>query len=83
MIEVIQIFLVTCGIIFMELIVNYWTIIPLIILGICAYFIKIVYIKTVQSIKRYEGICKYNFTVFKYCHTSFICKINEIVIIRF
>lgn len=59
MIEVIQISLVTLGIIIMEIIVNYWTIIPLIILAIFTYLIKLVYIATVQSIKRYEGICKY------------------------
>ncbi|XP_043679995.1 ATP-binding cassette sub-family C member 4-like isoform X1 [Vespula pensylvanica] len=76
MIEVIQIFLVTCGIIIMELIVNYWTIIPLIILGICAYFIKIVYIKTVQSIKRYEGICRSPI----FCHIN--ATLNGLATIR-
>ncbi|XP_035718149.1 multidrug resistance-associated protein 4-like isoform X2 [Vespa mandarinia] len=58
MIEVIQISLVTLGIIIIEIIVNYWTIIPFIILGIFTYFIKIIYVRTVQSIKRYESICK-------------------------
>ncbi|XP_043486988.1 ATP-binding cassette sub-family C member 4-like, partial [Polistes fuscatus] len=56
--ETIQDSLLGCSIIIIELMINYWIIIPFILLATVGYFIQILYVKTVQNIKRYEGICR-------------------------
>ncbi|XP_043486989.1 probable multidrug resistance-associated protein lethal(2)03659 [Polistes fuscatus] len=64
--EVIQVAVISCGIIIMELIINYWTILPFIVLGTTAYFVKLLYVKTIQSIKCCEGISRSPI----YCHVN-------------
>ncbi|XP_008553008.1 ATP-binding cassette sub-family C member 4 isoform X2 [Microplitis demolitor] len=58
MLEALQIFLVMAGILIIIISVNPWMIIPIVIMGISFYFIRIYYLNTAQDIKRLEGIAK-------------------------
>jgi len=59
MIDSIQINFVVCAILIMEMIINYWMAIPIIILVLVFIFMTKFYLKTAQSIKRLEGVSKY------------------------
>lgn len=58
MLEAIQVFLVIIGVLVVVVIVNYWMIIPLAILMIVFYFMRLLYLRTTQSVKRLEGVGK-------------------------
>ncbi|KAK9870716.1 hypothetical protein WA026_008287 [Henosepilachna vigintioctopunctata] len=54
----IQVYLVAIGILSMTLIKSYWLILPTVVLGCVLYWIKIVFMKGTQDVKRLEGIAK-------------------------
>lgn len=56
--EAIQVFLVMAGILMIVFIVSPLMIIPTALLGIMFYVFRVVYLKTVQDVKRLEGISK-------------------------
>ncbi|CAK9794749.1 ATP-binding cassette sub-family C member 4 [Anthophora plagiata] len=58
MIESIQIFAVMIGILTQVLIINWWTIFPMLVMGFLYWEIRNVYLKTAQDMKRFEGITK-------------------------
>lgn len=41
------------------MIMNYWMVIPIAILAIIFYFVRISYLRTANSVKRLEGVGKY------------------------
>uniref|UniRef100_A0A1B0C9L7 Uncharacterized protein n=1 Tax=Lutzomyia longipalpis TaxID=7200 RepID=A0A1B0C9L7_LUTLO len=55
MIDVIQIFLSLAGIIVVVAVVNYWLLIPTVIIGIIFYFLRDFYLITSRSVKRIEA----------------------------
>lgn len=55
MIDVIQIFLQLFGIIIVVAIVNYWFLIPTVIIGIIFYYLRNFYLMTSRNIKRMEA----------------------------
>ncbi|XP_021934289.1 multidrug resistance-associated protein 4-like isoform X2 [Zootermopsis nevadensis] len=55
MLECIQVLLVMTGILTMVIIVNYWLLIPLVIMGFLFYKVRGIYVATAQDIKRLEG----------------------------
>ncbi|CAK9798977.1 ATP-binding cassette sub-family C member 4 [Anthophora quadrimaculata] len=58
MLETFQIFLVIIGVLCMILTVNRWMIIPLFALLVLFFFVRLIYQKTAQSVKRLEGIAR-------------------------
>lgn len=58
MIESIQIFAVMSGILIQVIIINWWTIIPVLIMGFLYWKIRNIYMATAQNLKRLEGISK-------------------------
>lgn len=63
MIDFIQTFLQLGAVIIIVSIVNYWFLIPTIIIGIIFYFLRNIYLKSSQSIKRLEATCKYTYNL--------------------
>lgn len=59
MLEAIQMTIVMGGILVMEAIINYWMIIPIVILIILFILISKVYFRIAQNVKRLEGVSKY------------------------
>jgi len=59
MIDAIQINFVLCAILIMEVIINYWMLIPIMILAVLFVIMTKFYLKTAQSVKRLEGVSKY------------------------
>nr|CAD7416156.1 unnamed protein product [Timema poppensis] len=58
LIDTIQILLVMLGILAMILVVNYIMIVPMIIVGIVFFAMRVVYISSARSVKRLEGITR-------------------------
>ncbi|XP_011312621.1 multidrug resistance-associated protein 4 [Fopius arisanus] len=58
LIDAIQIFAVMTGILAQVLIINWWTLFPIVIMGYLYWKIKTLYLATAQDIKRLEGITK-------------------------
>ncbi|CAK9828619.1 ATP-binding cassette sub-family C member 4 [Anthophora retusa] len=58
MLEASQIFLVIIGVLCMILTVNHWMIIPLFALLVLFFFVRLLYQKTAQSMKRLEGVAR-------------------------
>ncbi|XP_078033391.1 ATP-binding cassette sub-family C member 4 isoform X2 [Augochlora pura] len=58
MIESIQIFAVMAGILAQVLIINWWTVFPMIVMGFLFWQIRNIYLKTAQDVKRFEGMTK-------------------------
>lgn len=58
MIESIQIFAVMLGILAQVLIINWWTVFPMLVMGFLYWQIRNIYLKTAQNMKRCEGITK-------------------------
>lgn len=58
MLETIQICSVMIGVIVIVVTANYWMLIPLIVLLTIFYLMRIVYLRTVQSVKRLETVGK-------------------------
>lgn len=59
--ESIQVFLVMAGILMMVFIVSPIMIIPTAFLAVMFYVFRVVYLKTVQDVKRLEGVSKSKF----------------------
>lgn len=59
MIESIQIFAVMVGILGQVLIINWWTIFPMFIMGFLYWKIRNIYLNIAQNMKRFEGISKF------------------------
>ena len=59
MLECIQVFLVMVGVLVMVAIVNHWMIIPMVIIAIVFYVVRLYYLNTAQDVKRLEGIGNY------------------------
>lgn len=57
MIDVIQIFLSLAGIIVVVAIVNYWFLVPTLLISILFYLLRDFYLKTSRNIKRIEATC--------------------------
>ncbi|XP_076758535.1 ATP-binding cassette subfamily C member 4 isoform X2 [Xylocopa sonorina] len=55
MIESIQIYTVMLGILAQVLIINWWTIFPMLVMGFFYWQIRNIYLKTAQNVKRLEG----------------------------
>lgn len=62
MIDAIQIFAVMVGILVQVLIINWWIIFAVIVMGLLYGMIRNVYVPTAQNIKRLEGISTFFFT---------------------
>lgn len=60
MIDVIQIFLQLFGIIIVVAIVNYWFLIPTLVIGCIFYFLRNFYLKSSRNIKRMEATSEIN-----------------------
>ncbi|XP_015433210.1 PREDICTED: multidrug resistance-associated protein 4 [Dufourea novaeangliae] len=58
MIESIQIFAVMVGILAQVLIINWWTVFPMLIMGFLYWQIRNIYLNTAQDMKRFEGTTK-------------------------
>lgn len=58
MMDVVQIFLQLFGIIVVVAIVNYWFLVPTVIIGIIFYFLRNFYLKSSVSMKRMEATSK-------------------------
>ncbi|KAJ9596239.1 hypothetical protein L9F63_027138, partial [Diploptera punctata] len=58
LLECIQVLLVMCGILTMVTIVNYWLLIPMVVMGFLFYKVRGIYVATAQDIKRIEGITR-------------------------
>ena len=58
MLEAIQIFLVISGVLVMVVIVNHWMLIPLAVLAVLFYYLRLLYLRTAQNIKRLESVAK-------------------------
>lgn len=58
--EAIQVFLVMAGILMMVFIVTPIMIGPTVALGLMFYVFRVIYLKTVQDVKRLEGVSKLN-----------------------
>ncbi|XP_034193261.2 ATP-binding cassette subfamily C member 4 [Osmia lignaria lignaria] len=58
MLETLQILIVIFGVLLMILVVNYWMIIPLVILFLLFYHLRLLYLKTAQNVKRLEAVAK-------------------------
>ncbi len=63
MIDVIQIFLSLGGIIVVVAVVNYWFLVPTLIIGIIFYYLRNFYLMTSRNVKRMEATstCDINF----------------------
>lgn len=61
MLEALQIFSVTIGIMIQLLIVNWWTVFPMLVMGILYLQIRNIYLDTAQDVKRLEGNGKKHF----------------------
>lgn len=59
MIDVIQIFLQLGGIIIVITLVNYYLILPTVIVGIIFYYLRVYYLSASRNIKRIEATSKY------------------------
>ncbi|XP_046836014.1 ATP-binding cassette sub-family C member 4 [Vespa crabro] len=70
MIESIQIFAVMSGILIQVIIINWWTIVPVLIMGFLYWEIRKIYITTAQNLKRLEGTTKS--PVFSHVNSSLI-----------
>lgn len=55
MLEAIQVLLVMTGILTMVTIVNYWLLIPVVVMGFFFYKVRGIYVATAQDVKRLEG----------------------------
>ena len=55
MLEAVQIFSVMIGILVQVLIINWWTVFPMLVMGFLYAQIRNIYLATVQDIKRIEG----------------------------
>jgi ATP-binding cassette subfamily C (CFTR/MRP) protein 4 len=53
-----QVLLVMTGILTMVIIVNYWLLLPMVIMGFLFYKVRGIYVATAQDIKRLEGTSK-------------------------
>ncbi|XP_047107556.1 ATP-binding cassette sub-family C member 4-like [Schistocerca piceifrons] len=58
LLEAIQIFLVMSGIFAMVLYVNYWLVLPMVVIGTIFYLISCVFMSTARNVKRLEGITR-------------------------
>lgn len=65
MIESIQIFAVMIGILVQVLIINWWTIFPMFIMGFFYWQIRNIFLKTAQDMKRFEGASK-SFVIYSF-----------------
>lgn len=59
MLEAIQIFLIISGVLVMVMIVNHWMLIPMAVLAVLFYYLRLLYLRTAQNIKRLESVGKY------------------------
>lgn len=64
MIDVIQIFLQLFGIIVVIAVVNYYFIVPTVLVGIIFYFLRAYYLASSRNIKRIEATSKFKFTIY-------------------
>nr|XP_012135493.1 PREDICTED: probable multidrug resistance-associated protein lethal(2)03659 isoform X1 [Megachile rotundata] len=58
MLDTLEIFVLVSGVFVVVLIVNIWMIIPLVILFILLYYIRLLYMKIAQNVKRIESVGK-------------------------
>ncbi|XP_043488596.1 ATP-binding cassette sub-family C member 4-like [Polistes fuscatus] len=70
MIESIQIFTVMTGILAQVIIINWWSIVPMLIMGFLCWKIRNIYLATAQNLKRLEGTTKS--PVFSHVNSSLV-----------
>ncbi|KAK2579975.1 hypothetical protein KPH14_012235 [Odynerus spinipes] len=70
MIESIQIFAVMTGILIQVIIINWWTILPMLIMGFLYWKIRNIYLGTAQNLKRLESTTKS--PVFSHVNSTFL-----------
>ncbi|XP_011700174.1 PREDICTED: probable multidrug resistance-associated protein lethal(2)03659, partial [Wasmannia auropunctata] len=58
MLDTLQICVVVCGIIIIEMIINQWILIPTVILVVLFFFATKFYLKTAENVRRLEGVTK-------------------------
>lgn len=56
--DAVQVFLVMSGILMIVFIVSPWMIAPAVVLGFVFYYLRVVYLKSAQDVKRLEGVSK-------------------------
>ncbi|KAF4524122.1 hypothetical protein B566_EDAN011859 [Ephemera danica] len=56
--DTLEIFLILLGIMIVVSLVNYWMLIPALIIVVIFYFLRVVYLSTSRSIKRMEGVTR-------------------------
>lgn len=59
LIDVIQIFLQLGGIVIVVAMINYWFLIPSVVIGVIFYFLRDFYLKSSRNIKRMEATSEY------------------------
>ncbi|XP_046392414.1 ATP-binding cassette sub-family C member 4-like isoform X2 [Ischnura elegans] len=58
MVDSLQIFLSLLGIIIMVSIMNFWLVLPTLIIGIIFYYLRNIYLSTSRSVKRLDGVAR-------------------------
>ncbi|KAK7872348.1 hypothetical protein R5R35_002792 [Gryllus longicercus] len=58
LLEAVQIFMVGSGILTMVLLVNYWLLLPMLVIGTFFYLISVVFLATARNVKRLEGVTR-------------------------
>lgn len=54
--DAVQVFLVMSGILMIVFIVSPWMIAPAVALGLLFYYLRVIYLKSAQDVKRLEGV---------------------------
>lgn len=54
--DAVQVFLVMSGILMIVFIVSPWMIAPSVALGLLFYYLRVIYLKSAQDVKRLEGV---------------------------
>ncbi|XP_011705549.1 PREDICTED: multidrug resistance-associated protein 4-like, partial [Wasmannia auropunctata] len=58
MLDAVGIFFRVCGVMILEVIINQWILIPIVILIVLIFFATKYFVKVVRDIKRLEGVMK-------------------------
>lgn len=82
MLDALQILGLTVAIIAVMIIVNFWMIIPVVIMGGISYYITICYLKTVQNIRRLEGVCECKFSTVCYYNSKMVNHESVIISVK-
>lgn len=62
--DAVQVFLVMSGILMIVFIVSPWMIAPSVALGLLFYYLRVIYLKSAQDVKRLEGVSEWKLVIF-------------------